>query len=296
MTRKTILATIMVITVIAASITASSIAYAATDPKPKDTAKSFFDVFTQKGFTVDSFFDIFTELQRAIGDPDFDLLRNGAPDFNTEVAARKQGDADTLASANQHTDSFFDVFTELQGNVGNLETQVAQIQSQIGSGGPAQSVDMFIKIDTIPGESTDKDHTDEIDVDSFSWGATQSGSSASGGGAGSGKVSFQDFHFVHKVDKASPKLFEATATGKHIPKVEFTVRKAGDKPFEYIKITMSDVLISGFNAGGSGDKKPTEEVTLNFAKIEFEYTPQDADGKALDKVKAGYDLKAGTKV
>jgi len=276
MTRKTILATVMVLTVIAASITASSIAYAEKDPKPKDVAKSFFDVFTERGFTANSFFDVFTKLQ-------------------TDMA-KVNSFFDVFTERGFTSNSFFDVFTELQGNVGNLETQVAEIQSQIGSGGSAQSVDMFIKIDTIPGESTDKDHVDEIDVESFSWGATQSGSSGVGGGGGVGKVSFQDFHFVHNVDKASPKLFEATATGKTIPKVEFTVRKAGDKPFEYIKITMSDVLITGFNAGGSGDKKPTEEVTLNFAKIEFEYTPQGADGNALDKVKAGYDLKAGTKV
>ena len=265
MTRKTILATVMVFTIIAASITASSIAYAAPDPKPKDIAKSFFDVFTEKGFTVDSFFDIFTELQSAIGDPDFDLLKNGDPDFDTEVTSRKQGDADTLASANQYTDSFFDVFTELQ------------------------PVRMFMQIEGIPGESTDKDHTNEIDVDSFSWGATQTGTSV---GGGAGKVSFQDLHFVHKVDKASPKLFLATATGEPITKVELTVRKSGDKPLEYIKIKMTDVIISSVSPSASGDSIPTEQVTLNFAKYEIEYTPQDPKtGDSGTPVKAEWDLK-----
>lgn len=263
MTRKTILATVMVFTVIVATISANSIAYAATDPKPKDTAKSFFDIFTELGYTPDSFFDVFTEV-----DSFFDVF--------TERGS-----------------SFFDVFTELQGDVGNLETQVAEIQSQIGSGGSAQSVDMFIKIDGIPGESTDDQHKDEIVIESWSWGATQTSSSGGAGGAGAGKVSFQDLHFVHKVDKASPKLFLATAKGTPIPNVELTVRKAGAIPLEYIKIKMSDVIISGVSPGTSGDSIPTEQVTLNFAKYEIEYTPQDPNtGKPEPPVKASWDLNA----
>jgi type VI secretion system secreted protein Hcp len=272
MTRKTILTTIMVLTVIVATISASSIAYAATDPKPKDTAKSFFDVFTEKQYTPKSFFDIFTDLQTS--------------------SARSDSFFDVFFDAFETSDSFFDVFTELRGDVGNLETQVAEIQSQIGSGGSAQSVDMFIKIDGIEGESTDDKHLNEIDVESWSWGATQSTSLGGGAGGGSGKVSFQDLHFVHKVDKASPKLFLATAKGEHIPKVELTVRKAGDKPLEYMKVTMSDVIISGVSPGTSGDSLPTEEVTMNFAAFEIEYTPQDPKtGDAGTPVKTGWDQK-----
>ena len=242
MTRKTILATVMVIAVIAASITTSSIAYAAQDPKPKDIAKSFFDIFTERGYTPNS---------------------------------------------------FFDVFTELRGDVGNLESQVADIQSQIGSGGSAQSVRMFMQIEGIPGESTDKDHMGAIDVESWSWGATQSGSASSGGGGGSGKVSFHDLSFVHKYDKASPKLFLATAKGEHIGKVELTVRKSGDTPLEYIKITMSDVIISGVSPSASGNDIPTEEVTMNFASIKIEYKPQNpAPGESEPPVTAEWDLNA----
>ena len=51
------------------------------------------------------------------------------------------------------------------------------------------AVDMFIKIDTIDGESLDDTHAKEIDVLSWSWGATQSGTTHMGGGSGSGKVS-----------------------------------------------------------------------------------------------------------
>lgn len=286
MIRKTILATIMVITVITASIMASSIAYAVPDPKPKDIAKSFFDVFTQNGYTADSFFDVFTDT-----DSFFDVFteKGYTADSFFDVFTEVDSFFDVFT---ERGSSFFDVFTELQGDVGNLETQVAEIQSQIGSGGSAQSVDMFIKIDGIPGESTDEDHENEIDVESWSWGATQSGTIGSGGGGGAGKVSFQDFHFVHKVDKASPELFLKTAKGTHIPNVELTVRKAGDKPLEYLKIKMTDVIISSVRPT-SGDSIPTEEVTLNFAKYAIEYTPQDPNtGDPGTPVKTEWDINS----
>ena len=70
------------------------------------------------------------------------------------------------------------------------------------------AVDYFLKIDSIPGESADDKHKNEIQCESWSFGATQSGSFAAGGGGGAGKVQMQDFHFVKKVDKAGPKLLD----------------------------------------------------------------------------------------
>jgi type VI secretion system secreted protein Hcp len=285
MTRKTILTTVMVFAVIVATISASSIAYAATDPKPKDTAKSFFDIFTELGYTPNSFFDVFTD-----ADSFFDVFieKGYTPNSFFDVFTEVDSFFDVFT---ERGSSFFDVFTELQGDVDNLETQVAEIQSQIGSGGSAQSVDMFIKIDGIPGESTDDKHKDEIVIESWSWGATQSATIGSGAGGGTGKVSFQDFHFVHKVDKASPKLFLATAKGEHFPEVVLTVRKAGDKPLEYLIYKLKDVIVSGVSSSTSGDNIPSEEVTLNFAKYEIEYTPQDSTGTAGTPVKANWDIK-----
>lgn len=53
------------------------------------------------------------------------------------------------------------------------------------------ALDMFIKIDGIKGESTDDKHKDEIDVLSWSWGMSQSGTVHTTGGSGAGKVSFR---------------------------------------------------------------------------------------------------------
>ena len=155
------------------------------------------------------------------------------------------------------------------------------------------AVDYFLKIDGIPGESNDHKHKDEIHVESWSWGETNGGSFAHDGGGGAGKVAMNDFHFVMKVNKASPKLFLSCATGTHIKQATLTCRKAGKEQQEYLKVTFSDLLVSSFQTGGSaGEVIPVDQISLNFAKIEVEYKPQDAKGQLGGAIKAHYDLKA----
>ena len=158
---------------------------------------------------------------------------------------------------------------------------------------PGGAVDYFLKIDGVDGESSDSKHKGEIDVYSWSWGATQSGTHASGGGGGAGKVSMQDFHFVMTVNKASPKLMLACANGQHFPKALLTCRKAGKDQQEYLKVTLSDLLVSSYQTGGSqtGSILPTDQISLNFAKIEVEYKEQKPDGSLGGTVKTGYDVK-----
>jgi len=156
------------------------------------------------------------------------------------------------------------------------------------------AVDYFLKIDGIDGESTDSKHKNAIDVQSWSWGETNSGDSAHRGGMGAGKVSMQDFHFVMHVNKSTPKLMEACATGQHIKKADLICRKAGKDQQEYLKVTMSDLVVSSYQTGGSaGDGViPVDQISLNFSKIEFEYKEQKADGTLGGKVKKGWDVKA----
>ncbi len=160
------------------------------------------------------------------------------------------------------------------------------------------AVDYFLKLDGIKGESTDDKHKDEIDLESWSWGETNSGTHAVGGGGGAGKVSMQDFHFTMKINKSTPELMLACATGKHIKEALLTCRKAGTEQQEYLKIHFSDLLVSSFQTGGSAgsDVVPVEQISLNFSKIEYEYKPQKADGTLDGPVKAGYDLKLNKKV
>jgi type VI secretion system secreted protein Hcp len=156
------------------------------------------------------------------------------------------------------------------------------------------AVDYFLKVEGIPGESADSKHKNEIDVLSWSWGETQTGTFGVGGGGGAGKVNMQDFHFVMKISVASPKLAIACATGQHIKEATLYARKAGGEQQEFFNIKFNDLLVSSFQTGGSahGDEVPTEQISFNYAKVKFEYKPQDATGKLGSPVAAGYDLKA----
>jgi type VI secretion system secreted protein Hcp len=153
-------------------------------------------------------------------------------------------------------------------------------------------VDYFLKLDGIEGESTDSKHKNEIDVLSWSWGETQQGTHSGGGGGGAGKVQMRDFHFTMKANKATPKLFLACATGQHIKEALLTVRKAGGDQQPYLCIKFKDLLVSSYQTGGShGDVVPTDQISLNFSEIEFEYKPQKPDGSLDAPVKTGYDVK-----
>jgi type VI secretion system secreted protein Hcp len=154
------------------------------------------------------------------------------------------------------------------------------------------ATDIFARIGTIKGESQDSKHKDEIEVLSWSWGVTQSGSFAYGGGGGQGKASFHDFNFTHPIDKASPVLLKACATGEHIKDATITVRKAGKGKQDYLVIKLSDIIITGVSLSAAADASATSEsVALQFAKVDLEYKPQKADGSLDAGVHFKYDIK-----
>src|SRR4029453_3150290 len=153
--------------------------------------------------------------------------------------------------------------------------------------------DIFAKIGDIKGESFDSKHANEVEVLSWSWGVSQAGSMSHGGGGGEGKASFSDFNFTHHIDKASPVLMKACATGTHIKEATITVRKAGKGQQEYLIIKMEDVIITGVQPSGSGESAATaENVAMQFAKVALEYKPQKADGSLDAGVHFKYDIKA----
>lgn len=159
------------------------------------------------------------------------------------------------------------------------------------------AVDMFIKIGDIKGESQDDTHKQEIDVLAWSWGLSQSGTAHAGGGAGAGKVNVQDLSLTKWVDSSSTALMVAACKGTHIKEAKLTVRKAGDSPLEYIKITLEEVLVSSLQTGGSGgEDRLTENVVLNFGKFKVEYTPQKQDGSADATTTAAWDIPANKSV
>ena len=152
------------------------------------------------------------------------------------------------------------------------------------------AADIFAKIGDIKGESLDDKHKDEVEVLSWSWGVTQSGTIPQGGGGGAGKASFNDFNFTHHIDKASPVLMKACATGQHIKEATITVRKAGKGQPEFMIVKMNDVIITGVTHGGGGDSGHSENVSLAFAKVDLEYKPQKADGSLDAGIHFKYDI------
>ena len=143
--------------------------------------------------------------------------------------------------------------------------------------------DAFLKLDDVNGEVQDSQFEKWIEVDSFSWGASNAGTSASGSGGGAGKVSFQDLHITKPTDTSSATLFLKCANGQHFQKADLYVRKAGGDASGassvFLKIELQDVLVSSVQFEGAiqGDDRPSEDVTLNFAKIYYEYDATDGE-------------------
>ncbi len=162
--------------------------------------------------------------------------------------------------------------------------------------------DAFLKIEGVPGESTDDKHKDWIEILSFNYGVTQraSGSASTGGGASAERANFADFTVVKALDKATPKIFEACATGKHIPTVTLELCRAGGDKVKYMEYKLSNVIISSSRPGGSsqgGETLPLEELSFNYGKIELAYTQQKrADGSGGGQVAAGWNLETNKKV
>ncbi|MGA2183925.1 MAG: type VI secretion system tube protein Hcp [Bryobacteraceae bacterium] len=157
------------------------------------------------------------------------------------------------------------------------------------------AVSFYLDMAGIPGESQDSMYRDKIEIDGWSFGQSQSGVMQAGTGRTAGKVSVQDFTFTKHADISSPKLLQACATGDHIPNATLIALRTGQTGgglTVYLKVLFTDLIISSYQTSGSaGDSGlPAEHISFNFAKIRYEYTPQD-QGKSLGTLSAGYDLK-----
>jgi type VI secretion system secreted protein Hcp len=161
--------------------------------------------------------------------------------------------------------------------------------------------DAFLKIEGIPGESTDDKHKDQVEVLSYSHNLSQAGGasvSRTTGQTGS-RVDIGDFSIVKVLDKSTPNLAVFCCTGKHIPTVVLEICSASEDKLTYMKYTLSDAVVSSIRPGGTSNGegvRPLEEVGFRFAKIEWEYTPFGNDGKAGAAIKGGWDAAANKKV
>lgn len=153
--------------------------------------------------------------------------------------------------------------------------------------------DMYLKIDDVPGESTDSDHTDWIEINSFEHEITQpiSATASTAGGATTSRCVHEDFKITKFIDKASPKLYEFCCSGKHIKNVKLELfRAGGDKRVKYLEIALKDVVVSRVSPSGGKDF-PTETIGLTYSEVTWKYSQQKrADGTQAGQVAGGWSL------
>ncbi len=157
------------------------------------------------------------------------------------------------------------------------------------------ATDMFLKIEGIPGESTDDGHTDWIEIVAFNHGISQLVSGASRTG---GRADFMPFSVTKTIDKATADLHIYRANGKHIPKVEVEFCLATGDKHCFMKYTMTDVIVSAVSPNGSqGGDRPMEKISFTYGKIQWygkikwEYTPIDQAGAARATVDRTWNLE-----
>lgn len=157
--------------------------------------------------------------------------------------------------------------------------------------------DMTLKLTGIEGESQREGHVNEIDVLSFTFGATQSGTAHVGMGSTAGQANVQDLSITKYVDKATPLLFLNCMSGKHVDEATLSVRKAGGTPLDYFKVTLTQVIVTSVQTGASGsDDRVQETVSLNFSTIKTEYTPQKKDGTGLGPIIKAFNVTTGKEI
>jgi type VI secretion system secreted protein Hcp len=154
----------------------------------------------------------------------------------------------------------------------------------------------FIKFTPeIKGESKQEGYTGQIELLSFSWGVSNAGGFSYGGGGGVAKANLQDLSVSFRQCAASIKLMQYCCGGKHIDEALMTcLKSAGDKQEKYVTFKLTDVVVSSYQTGGSGDDMPIESASLNFAKVEMEYYTQDDKGVTTSAGVGKWDQQKAT--
>ena len=157
------------------------------------------------------------------------------------------------------------------------------------------AIDSFLKLGSLKGESVVKGFEDQIQVLSWSWGLSQTGTTHMASGGGAGKVNVADINVTHHVDAASPALIQACCKGTHFDTATLTMNKAGGTALAYVTITLHDIIISSVNTSGAGEEQLMETFGLNFAKFKYSYQPQDNKGaKKGGAIDVTYDIAKNT--
>ena len=182
------------------------------------------------------------------------------------------------------------------GSSGSGSTGSGSDTGTVDTQGGGPSADIFLKLDGIPGESTDDKHKGEIDVEAFTFSANRA-TSGSGSGGGAGKVKFAPFRLLKVYDASSPRLVAAAASGRHIKSATVTFRRSGDEgDTEFLTYKLSDVIVSSYEQGGANADRRTlgsleDEVGLNPAKVQLTEKTTTSTGQPGPVVTTSWDFR-----
>jgi type VI secretion system secreted protein Hcp len=154
------------------------------------------------------------------------------------------------------------------------------------------AVDAILKISGIAGESKIDSHEDEIDIYSWSWGMSQSGTFHTGRGGAAGRVNVSDLTVTKYVDASTPLLMRHCCSGAHIPEATLYCRKMGTDALDYMVITLKRIMVTSVSPGGaSGEELVTENISFNFAEFHIQYTSQNDDGSPGAQFDLGWNIE-----
>lgn len=154
--------------------------------------------------------------------------------------------------------------------------------------------DALLLIEGVNGESQEKEMTNYIELDSFSFGASNP-ADIGGKGLSAGKCSLSDFSFTCAVDQASYQILNNLYMGTHIPKCTFAMRKStgAATPYTYLQVIMTNCYITSQSTGGGREGTPSQSVSIAYEQIEYQYYTQDTSSGAVSLAgQATYNIGA----
>ncbi|HEY6447481.1 MAG TPA: type VI secretion system tube protein Hcp [Acidobacteriaceae bacterium] len=152
------------------------------------------------------------------------------------------------------------------------------------------AVDYFLKLDGIQGESQDEKHKNEIQVLSWSWGASNVSSVSGTGGSGAGKADLSDISMMLNFDKSTPKFFKSVCAGTHVPTGTFTAVKSGTDGKPYLKIDFKEIFVTSLQMSAAGEV-PAVSLSFSYDEIKIDYSAQDEKGNVASTGPVTFNTK-----
>jgi type VI secretion system secreted protein Hcp len=135
---------------------------------------------------------------------------------------------------------------------------------------------IFLKIDSVKGSSTDANFKDQIELQSFQWGAGLGVGSPRGGDRTTSEPSVSEITASKTLDKSSEGLFKALLKGDPVGKgtISFVAASKGES-VAFATLELEDIIISGYSMSSGGGDLPSESLSLNFTKFDWSFTGRD---------------------